>query len=294
MKKAVIVFWGMCFSFFNIFAYELIGTYNGFFDGNAPYATSSFVFRENTYEAIIFFEEIPSILDETDVIYENGGWKYAEKGSFRLLNDNNIYYIEWTDSKIFSKYGIIYNEIEMYLFDNNKVVFYPGIGGNMANIFPSITNVKASSELLENTRRYYARNMIDSRGGMPWVEGVNGHGIGENIILTISSFPEFPFKGFIISNGYVNFERPDLYKKNSRIKTIEIISPDGLRIEYSLDDTSLFQTIGLPENMWKTETSWSGSRSEYKIIIKDVYPGDLWDDTCINLIETIVPYLYKK
>lgn len=278
----------------DLFADDLTGTYNGYFEGNAPYTISSFSFIDNTYEAKIYFDEneIPAELNSNDIVYDNGGWCYTEKGIFEIISTDNIYYIEWNNSRIFSKYGIIYNEIEMYLFDGNNYIFTPGIG-KMANAFPSIQEIKATSELLENTRKYYARNMIDAWSGLPWAEAVPGYGIGETVTFYVSVVSSsFPFKGFIISNGYVDFQHPDLYRKNARVKVIEVVAPNGLKKEYTIKDTSLFQTIELPENMWSVEYDYEPF--EYRIIIKDVYKGDLWEDTCINLLEPIVPYLAER
>jgi hypothetical protein len=294
MKRSIMVSILMGLVILNVNAQELAGTYYGWFPGNAPYAESSFHFTDNTYEANIYFDddEIPSIINKDEVVYNNGGWKYVENGTFRLINTNNIYYIEWNNSKLFSTYGIIFNELEMYLYRGNTRVFTPGIGGNIANAFPYIAKIKASSELMENTRKYYAENMINDNL-LPWVEAVNGYGIGEIVTATIQVvYKDFPFNGFIISNGYVDFERPDLFKKNSRVKAIEIISPNGIKKEFTLKDTSLLQTIELPENMRQDTSRFEGY--EYKIIIKDVYRGDLWEDTCINNIDIICRYYNRK
>jgi hypothetical protein len=289
MKNPVIISIFMCFCILKLNAQILDGIYYGWFPGNAPYAESSFHFEGNNYEANIFFDdgEIPPIISNNEVIYDNGGWKYVEKGTFRLINNDNIYYIEWDNSKLFSRYGIIFNELEMHLYENNRRIFSPGIGGNIANAFPAIVDIKASSELMENARGYYAKNMIENYNLLPWVEAVNGYGIGEMITVNIGVYwHEIPFKGFLISNGYVNFERPDLYKKNSRVKIIEIIAPGGIKKDFFLEDTSLLQMLELPENMMQE----AGGTYEYRIIIKDVYKGDSWEDTCINSIDVICPY----
>ena len=113
MKRLFFVFIVICcfcFSgckkeeYINNSVYELSGIYNGSFKGNAPYATSAFSFFEDNYEVKIFFDddEIPSVLDETQVIYENGGWKYTENGTFQIINKNGIYFIERNNSKLLS------------------------------------------------------------------------------------------------------------------------------------------------------------------------------------------------
>lgn len=294
MRHFIIICLGMFLFFINVFAYGLSGTYNGFFKGYAEYSTSTFTFFENTYEMQTYFDDdtIPQKI-KNEVVQTGMGWEYNERGTFELKENNGIFYIEWNNSKILSKYIILFNEIQMYLLDNNEAVFSPGVSGNMANIFPNINDIKASSELRENRILYSANNM--KRPGLPWVEGVKGYGIGETLTVKIwtyndENFPDLAFRGFVISNGYVQFDKPDLFKKNSRVKSLEIISFNGTKREFQIADTSLFQTLLLPDNMLPTKTG----TYEYKVIIKDVYRGDLWEDTCVNIIQCIVPYCYNE
>ena len=293
--KQVIIICGILLLFgASVFSQGLEGKYYVLFRDSGPYVDSEFVFIGNTYEAKIFFDDdkIPSII-QNEVIYENGGWKYTERGSFNIIEDDKVFYIEWIGSKVLSRYGIIYDETEVLLYDRNRLVFWSGTTSKTENMFPRITNISASSELRENGITYSARNMLERQ--LPWVEGVNGYGIGESLTLTVQCIPNdyfnYPFTGFIISNGFVNFEHPDLYRKNSRAKIIEVIAPNGITKEYLLADTSLFQTIELPEDMIMI-LNRNIETFEYRIIIKDVYRGDLWEDTCINIIDTIVPAHY--
>jgi hypothetical protein len=278
--------------------YEISGKYYGSFHGNAPYATSHFVFNENRYEANIFFDddEIPLRIDKNEVIYDNGGWKYVEKGKFQLEINNGIYFIEWEDSKLFDTYGIIFNEVEMILYHNNDVIFWPGVLSNMANIFPYIPDIKATSEF--KSQEYNAKNMLSYKT-LPWIGSAKNYGIEETISIVIEQTAIqqeiiYPFTGFIISNGYVDFIHHDFYLKHPRIKTIEIIAPTGIAKEYILEDTSLFQTIILPENMLpkeRIENEFETIKSEYKVIVKDIYKGNSRKEACLNIIDVIVPYL---
>ena len=79
-------------------------------------------------------------------------------------------------------------------------------------------------------------------------------------------------------NGYVDFFRTDLYKKNNRVKKIQIESMDSeekYNFDYILEDTPNFQEIQLPRYTKKI-----------KITILDVYKGTDYDDTCISGIMT--------
>ena len=146
----------------------------------------------------------------------------------------------------------------------------------------------ASSELKEGTTVYSAKNLgtlflpPDSKessrmwnpGHKPWVEGVAGY--GENEFITINTSREF--NEINILNGYVARERLDLYKKNSRVKDIEIIDLDNnIKYSFTLLDEVKIQTIKMKQ--------WT---KNIKLIIKSVYKGDKWDDTCIT---SIIPEL---
>lgn len=156
------------------------------------------------------------------------------------------------------------------------------------NMYKFNTVYTASSELKEGTTIYSAKNLgtlflpPDSKessrmwnlGHKPWVEGVAGY--GENEFITINTSKEF--NEINILNGYVARERLDLYKKNSRVKDIEIIDLDNnIKYSFTLLDEVRIQTIKM--------TQWT---KNIKLIIKSVYKGDKWDDTCIT---SIIPEL---
>ena len=111
----------------------------------------------------------------------------------------------------------------------------------------------------------------------PWVEGVKGQGIGEWIELSTDSY-ETPVSFFLISNGYVSFEKPYLYKKNSRIKKMRITcKEENIDFVVGLKDTPDFQEIRLPKKI-------TGLKPTFRFTIEEVYPGTKWEDTCLNLI----------
>jgi hypothetical protein len=113
----------------------------------------------------------------------------------------------------------------------------------------------------------------------PWVEGVDGPGIGQ--WLAFSYILESSSIYFI--NGFYDPYRPYLFEKNNRVKDFELIAYDEhdgklekkFNNNYTLEDTSELQKIQLPEG-------WT----HFKIIIRSVYPGTAYDDTCIAGIFT--------
>ena len=143
-----------------------------------------------------------------------------------------------------------------------------------------IGKYSASSYLTENTREYLPKYLGYTKPFAPWVEGTEGYGQGEKIQISWSQSFDKTI-GIIFSNGFVSYSRPDLYMKNSRVKQIRIESTDGsFSFEKELEDTPNPQNIIFP----------SPSES-IEITILDVYPGDLWEDTCINFIWGIGEFL---
>jgi hypothetical protein len=104
---------------------------------------------------------------------------------------------------------------------------------------------------------------------IPWVEGVDGNGIGENITI---SFKE-PVKVFSILNGYVDINNTKLFFENSRAKEIRVYYTNQKYIDVKLPDMVYFKLIELPQ-----ETK------NIKIEIIDVYKGSKYQDTCISAI----------
>ncbi|MDC7124863.1 MAG: hypothetical protein PQJ46_04810 [Spirochaetales bacterium] len=105
----------------------------------------------------------------------------------------------------------------------------------------------------------------------PWVEGVDGYGIGEKIFINYSNNKNIT--GFYLSNGFVSIEKPYLYEKNSRIKKILVYnSTKSFQKTFKVEDTPNIQFFDVPQT------------NALIIEILDVYRGSLWEDTCINFI----------
>ncbi|WP_028972635.1 NADase-type glycan-binding domain-containing protein [Spirochaeta cellobiosiphila] len=136
-----------------------------------------------------------------------------------------------------------------------------------------------SSSLSENINgkkiNYGANNLYDLDLNKPWVEGVNGYGVGEVITINNIAFTNLQIYIYL-SNGFVSFDKPRLYKDNSRVKKIKITDIDTNYSEViDLSDTPQFQKIIIPKGI--------GS-NQLKIEILDVYHGIKYDDTCINIL----------
>ena len=92
--------------------------------------------------------------------------------------------------------------------------------------------------------------------------------------------------GFLFSNGYVNTDKPYLYKANNRVKTLRVVCEErDIDMTVDLEDTSRIQLISLPKDL--------GTKPcKVRFIIESVYKGNKWDDTVINRIIPISsPYI---
>lgn len=112
----------------------------------------------------------------------------------------------------------------------------------------------------------------------PWVENVEGTGIDEWIEFELKS----PQQTTYILNGFVDGSRPHLYKYNSRIKESEVIgwTEKGKDVKQNVhfEDFVYFKTIKFSEPVTK-----------FRIIIKETYPGEKWQDTAISAVLFPIP-----
>lgn len=249
---------------------------------NFSFYTDDLGFQKYTItpDKIIFEDEESKITKEYD------------RKDFQL-NENGFYYL-FGKLIIFQNNGDSFRPIDNLVYtDKNAENWFKSYIKNIEenneyyNMYKFNTVYTASSELKEGTTIYSAKNLgtlflpPDSKEGSrmwnpghkPWVEGIAGY--GENEFITISTSKEF--NELNILNGFVS-ERLDLYKKNSRVKDFEIIDLDNnIKYSFTLLDEVRIQTFKM-----------SQSTKNVKLIIKSVYKGDKWDDTCIT---SIIPEL---
>ncbi len=251
-------------------------------DRLSPIMYSDFSFNQYTYTFSLTVDSrwqkllnIPnSLLDRNNNYYEKGKWKIEKKDRFEylLLKSNNNFTIR-------ERLGMLYHPKKLLLYDKDMLFFDSNPGIKYRGSIPRVVDVKMSSFLTEGKIKYNGNNYYEPYREKlrPWVEGVKGQGIGEWIELSTDSY-ETPISFFLISNGYVSFEKPCLYKKNSRIKKIRITSKEeNIDFVVELKDTPDFQEIRLPKKI-------TGLKPTFRFTIEEVYPGTKWDDTCLNLI----------
>lgn len=116
---------------------------------------------------------------------------------------------------------------------------------------------------------YGPRNLTDGNDNTAWVEGRDGQGLGEFVVLDFDS-PR-TVRGLTIRNGYA--KSPDIFAKNSRVKDVELRFSTGDSLDVTLKDEPGPQHLTLSHPV---ETKWVA------LVIRSVYPGWKYADTAIN------------
>jgi hypothetical protein len=140
----------------------------------------------------------------------------------------------------------------------------------------SIMDLSSSSFLQEKTD-LYAYHPWKASDGDPktaWNEGVEGPGIGESLKIVLENDHRNPvvYDRIEIMPGFYDEK---WYKKNNRIKKLQIIDGD-FKYEATFVDGMNVKTINLPQPVFSTGI--------LSFIIKDVFGGEAYDETCISEI----------
>jgi len=154
-----------------------------------------------------------------------------------------------------------------------------------------ITNVTASSTLTdryhtyapEGVRTCYGPYGLWNKNAVPWVEGATGDGIGEKIEFDVTNrWAADHGSQLTILNGYVNPEKPHLFKENNRVKKALVETNTGFSQVVEFRDVVEFTPVDLPKGT-----------THVTITIQEVYPGSKYHDTCISALEVYYWYWEK-
>jgi hypothetical protein len=157
----------------------------------------------------------------------------------------------------------------------------------------NILSVKANNFLKEGEIEYKPSGMAEryysDRGnglsmfyGTPWAVRNNAGGIGEELTIRF----RIPDTNLNILNGFVDGERPHLYKANSRLKTVEITSLESevpFTIRADFEDVVHFKNIKLP---------YPARSVSVKVI--DVYKGSRYSDLAVTAVAGSNPYMVYR
>ncbi len=119
----------------------------------------------------------------------------------------------------------------------------------------------------------------------PWAEGVEGDGIGESITLNVKR-PLLLF-GILIQPGYYDYDDKEPWSKNNRVAALEITLNDEHTFTESIPDEHFERPYLIRAR------DYTKPVNKVKLVIKAVYRGTQFRDTCISLVELRAP-LAKK
>jgi hypothetical protein len=205
------------------------------------------------------------------------GDKFVKNGFYSISEENGIDYlsISWDDDKTTDKYLMIAGSGICFLY-NSKYAFFMGIHSNLNfkwhKGYLTSGSISATSSLVEGNVTYSPYNILSAVLGECWAEGVSGHGIHQSITLDKSISDNF--KNVFISIGFVSYDKPYLYRQNSRPKKIKIKRDGGEPIINELKDTPNFQPLVLP----------NGYAGDIILEILEVYEGTKYADTCVSAL----------
>lgn len=286
MKKIVLIV--IPFFLFPLIAESIDGKYWGEIkdDVSSNSLQTFYTFEENKYSLEIDLTGAENLLNipnnyirkDSKLIF------YNEHGEYNTLLKNGFTYVIFNSNDLFTiknDLGVLKYKNFLMLIDGKRIFFQ-----NFTNYFDSlstynINTISTSSFLIEGKIIYNGENFKYIQNDMsPWVEGVPGSGIGEWIELVFSNNNQNNTQlGFLISNGYVDSKRPDLFFANNRVKTFNIKSKDlNIDCNINLSDTPNLQYIHL------SNTSTYKGDITVRFIIKEIFEGNKYNDTCVNLI----------
>lgn len=131
------------------------------------------------------------------------------------------------------------------------------------------------------TNGYHPGNVTGYNKANAWAEGVEGSGIGEAIELHQMYMgpgaERLTFTRFCIVNGYA--KNKDIWEKNARVKELAVYYGGVYLGRIQLKDCMEPQYIDVSSlNM----TIANGREAVFKFVIRDVYPGTKYEDTCLT------------
>ncbi len=157
----------------------------------------------------------------------------------------------------------------------------------------------ASSELVSASDRYSAANVVRENRELAWAEGAEGVGIGEYIVYdqivlsqtliessghhrifsTYSHWDDgyIDYTQICIVNGYARDAQ--VWQENGRVKTLMMYVYDQPYARLTLEDTMNPQYFTIPQGDIRVT---NGEEVTFKFVIEEVYPGTMYEDTCIT------------
>ena len=282
MKKIIIFFIYM--GLVNlIFANDFNNSYGGEFFCSKGAIPAYLFLKNNIYTFEVANAKNCDLFEIPPQLIEDDGY-YVETGNYKIYQENGIEYLKFETSsqyRMMEKIGCLYYGKLIYLSKQNEIMydslFFDKEDSEYPFLYRDDYSVNSSSCLIEGSKKYDGQNFyVDNSLLLPWVENQTDDGIGEWIEFEIKD--SSGIDAFLISNGYVNFEKTYLYQANNRVKKLRIQSQDNdINFTVILEDTSQFQEIKLPRIL-------TSGKKIIRFTIEEAYKGNKWNDTCVNRI----------
>lgn len=257
-------------------------------------AFNAFSFDINKDNFVIGLDEETALFIYKDKIYISG---WDEKLSVQerpaeILNENGYSVLHLKENPYMYGYskdgeGIFLIDLRgsfiPITFKKNAV---PGQNRDLWYMYGNIKNIKASSELTENSKSgktvYSVENVLcvgseKEEGvfmracGVPWVPDILQD---KNPYIDVE-LNDCNINTIYMLPGFVDFSRQYLWKQNARPKTVEVIdmkTSESLG-KFTIEDAIKFTEINLPHAVTKI-----------RIKFIDFYPGTKYKDPCVAAI----------
>lgn len=129
----------------------------------------------------------------------------------------------------------------------------------------------------EGERNYDVNNIKGVQSGPPWVEGVEGDGIGENITLTVHR--PLPLDAIMIMPGYKSSDDPNLWNTHNRVAELEITLNGEHAFTAAIPDEKFNELYPIPVR------GYTKPVTTVRLVIKAVHRGTSAGDTSISCVE---------
>lgn len=214
--------------------------------------------------------------------------KIVLSSEYDISSKFGIDYIQIKEDEL--EWLVIWNQNFLFLYDSDGYPFLISDSGETDRYIEYLNYFKESlffteNFLVENFGKriveYPSSNLVNNAMiPFPWVEGDPEYGRGVKLHGTISKTYNDKNYYLYISNGYVSYERPDLYSKNCRVKEILVKNlSSGKQERFHIVDSPHLQEIDLSYLVTTNEDI-------IEIEITDVYKGSKYKDTCLNFLFT--------
>lgn len=164
-----------------------------------------------------------------------------------------------------------------------RLVYVEGYNNDLTQ---NIASIFASSQLSsQDTKTYGASNLIDKKDETAWVEGQEGVGIGETIVIQFKG--QTLVQEFGIRNGYQASE--EMFHQNGYVTKFSVDFGNGVVKEVVCDYTTYSCAITYfydgEKSLCKVSLDTPVYTDTIIITILDAEAGSKYSDTCISEIE---------